>query len=197
MIIGITGGSGAGKSTVSKLFEERGVYVTDADIAAREIVKKGQPALQEIAETFGEGVINDDGTLARRALGDIVFSSPQSLKKLNEIMHPRIAEYIKSRINEHKGELALIDGAALIESGIDRMCDYMCVVIADKQTRIERICARDGLSHEQAQARIEAQQPDEFYTSRADFIICNNGGDDELEAQVESILNEIELRKSE
>jgi dephospho-CoA kinase len=196
VVLGVTGGSGTGKTTVSSMFAEYGAYVIDADIAARAVVEKGNPALAEIKKEFGSAIINSDGTLNRRALGDIVFAEPEKLKKLNDITHPYIADYIKKRLDQYSGGLALIDGAVLIESGIGSMCDYMCAVIAEHDTRMRRICERDKLTQEQAQARISAQKNDSFYIENADFIILNNEYTDALRKNVENILKVIELRKS-
>lgn len=196
IVLGVTGGSGSGKTTVSSVFAEYGAYVIDADIAARAIVEKGQPALREIEKEFGAGVINSDSTLARRVLGDIVFSDAAKLEKLNSITHPYITDYIKEHLGKYTGALALIDGAVLIESGIGSMCDYMCAVVANRDIRVRRICARDNLTREQAQARISAQKPDDFYVEKADFVIRNDGGADALRECVKNILKAVELRKS-
>lgn len=191
VVLGITGGTGTGKTTVSALFAEYGVYVIDADKVSRAVTAAGQPALFEIAEAFGTEIFNDDGTLARRRLGDIVFANPEKLNRLNQITHPYITAYIQSLLETYNGAFALIDGAVLIESGIYAMCDYLCVVLADREVRAERIMTRDDLTRMQAYARIEAQQKDDFYKQYADFVIWNNGDMDALRICVKNIIEKI------
>lgn len=196
VIIGITGGSGAGKTTVSDILRRNGVAVIDADIVAREVVERGKPALSEIAAEF-DGVILPSGELDRKKLGSIVFSDRKKLEKLNKITHKYITARIYKLIDECEGKCCAVDGAALFESGIDSECDYMCAVTADREVRIRRITARDGLSDEQAKKRIDSQMSDEEYAQKCDFIIRNNGSLSDTENDVMCCLNKINGRADE
>lgn len=171
-IIGITGKSGAGKTTVTKHFKKYDAEIIDADILAREIVKKGMPALAEIEKEW-EGVV-ENGSLNRRALAKIVFNDAEELHKLNTITHKYIVEEIKQRIKKSNAQIFVIDAIALFESGLSDLCDATVCVTADKDVRLKRIMARDNLTKVEAEDRINAQQSDEFYENRADFVILNN-----------------------
>lgn len=192
-IFGITGPTGAGKSTVSEMFRKYGVYIADADKAARRVTEKGGDCLYELYREFGDGILNSDGTLNRLALGDIVFADPQKLIILNRITHKYIKEYIEREINESGAALAAIDGAVIIGSPVMDMCDKLVVVMADRETRLCRIKERDGLTPEAAQLRISAQLSDDEYLRHADYVIYNNG---QLEGdEIERICNEIKAEK--
>lgn len=190
-IIGLTGPSGAGKSTVSAMFSKRGAHVIDADCVARRVVEKGMPALSEITQAFGTGVLLQNGELNRKALAKIVFSSPADLHKLNEITHKYIIAEIKREMEENSHAVFIIDAVALFESGLSAMCDRTVSVTAEKNVRIARIMARDGLTMEEATARIEAQQPDDFYISHSDFHVENNQEPDALLVAVNQILKDV------
>jgi len=191
-ILGITGGSGTGKSTVSRMLEEKGFYIIDADKVAREIVEVGMPALAEIKEYFGESVIKEDNSLDRRALAGIVFNDKNSLAKLNEITHKYITEEIDKRLSEFGGEWAVIDAPLLFESGIGDKCDLILSVVADYDVRKERIIKRDSLSQQQAEQRINAQKDKQFYIEKSDFVIENNGSEYELKREVEEFAGKLE-----
>lgn len=190
-LLGITGGSGCGKTTVSDVFRRHGVYVADADLAARTVVQKGQPALEEIERYFGKDVLLPGGELDRRRLGSIVFADASALNALNRITHKYITKIIFQELSEAQGELAAIDGAVLIESGIAEKCDALCVVSAWADIRTARIMRRDGLSREEAEKRIAAQRTDEFYRQHADFILDNNGDAEQLECEVIKIIKQL------
>ncbi len=195
LIFGITGGSGAGKTTVSDMFRTLGVYVADADLAAREVVKKGMPALAEITEYFGSDVLLGDGSLDRRKLAGIVFSDKASLKKLNEITNKYIKMYIEQQLSHADCEIAAIDGAVIIGSSVEPLCSYITAVTADRETRILRIMKRDSISRADAEKRIDAQQSDDFYIAHSDFVIQNNDITT-LRTQAENILNQIRKKES-
>jgi len=189
--LGITGGSGCGKTTVSEMLRKKGIDVIDTDKVARIIVETGKPALAEIIEHFGMEYINSDGTLNRRKLGNYVFSNPCKLLELNRITHKYISEYIEEYIDNYSGKIIGIDGAALIESGISEKCDYLLSVLCDEDKRIERIIYRDKIPFDDAKKRIKAQKNDEFYEENSDFIVYNNGNNEELEVRLCNIINEI------
>ncbi len=187
-IIGITGPSGAGKSTVSALFKESGAHIIDADIVAREVVTLGKPALDEIKKEWPEAVV--DGVLDRRVMARIAFSDESELHKLNSITHKYIIEEIKDEIKKSAATLFVIDAIALFESELKSMCDVTIAVIAKKDTRISRIMARDNLTRDAAESRINAQKSDDFYIDNADFTIYNDENSDFCE-KVGQILKEI------
>lgn len=191
IILGITGGSGCGKTTVSEILSKKGVDIIDCDEVARKIVEPKQPALYEIKAVFGNDYIKPDGTLDRKKMADLVFNSPKSLLKLNEITHKYVAEYIDLYIKNSNSDIVAIDAAALIESGIYKKCDYVLGVLAEKSVRLERIMNRDNLSYDEAKSRINAQKSDEFYVEKSNYIIYNNGDLDKTNEQITKILNEI------
>lgn len=172
-IIGVTGGTGGGKTTITEKMKKYGAYVVDADVVAREVTSAGMPALAEIA---AEWDVVSCGVLDRKALAKIVFNDEAQLHKLNGIVHKYVIEEIKSQMENCKEEIFVIDAIALFESGLSDICDVTVAVIADRSIRCERIMERDGLSHEEAIMRINAQESNEFYIERADFVIYNNNG---------------------
>lgn len=190
VVIGLTGGSGSGKSTVAMLMRQKGIDVIDADIIGREVVEKGKPALDEIVNEFGKDVLLSSGELDRKKLASIVFTDRGELKKLNEITHKYITEIVKQRLLEKTSDISAIDAAVLKESGIIDMCDHVIAVIAEKDVRIKRIMERDGISQKAACDRINSQEPDAKYVQYADFVI-NNSGDESLEVLLDDILHEI------
>lgn len=175
MIIGITGGSGCGKSSISSKFKESGFYVIDADVVARECVKIGKPSYNEIKEYFGNEVFLKNGELNRKKLAEIVFSNEEKLKALNSITHKYIKAEIKAQIKENKNKDIIIDAAVLHQGGLSEICDMTVCVIADKNVRIERIIKRDNLSYEEAERRIASQADDEKYKKQCDFFVDNSG----------------------
>lgn len=191
IILGITGGSGTGKTTVSKIFTENGIDVIDTDKVARIIVEPKKPALLEIEQSFGKEYIAPDGTLIRKKLAGAVFSDEKKLELLNSITHKYITEYVNSYISNYTGEIIGIDGAALIESGIYKQCDYLLSVLADKEIRIKRIVTRDSLSYDEAKTRIEAQKCDNFYIEKSDYIVYNNGKEESLRLEVKKIIDDL------
>jgi len=177
MVVGLTGQTGAGKSTVSKIFSANGFAVIDADQVARRVVEKGTKCLDEIADFFGEGVICEDGSLNRKALAAIVFSDKAKLETLNTITYPYITGEILRQIRVHSvkdEKLILLDAPTLFESRADDFCDIIISVLADPDIREKRIISRDGLTVEQARRRMNSQLDEEFFRSHSDYIIRNN-----------------------
>lgn len=183
MIIGITGGSGSGKSSVVKELEKDGFYIIDADLVARECVKQGKPSYNEIREHFGDGVFFENGELNRKKLGSIVFSEEKELAVLNSITHKYIHMEIKSEIEANPGRDIIIDAAVLKQGGFAELCDIIILVTAKKEIRIERIMKRDSLSFENAKNRIESQESDEQYKKYCDFAVDNSGKEDITEVK--------------
>jgi len=190
IVIGLTGGSGSGKSTIAALMKQKGIDVIDADKIARDIVRKGERALCEITKEFGEDVLLENGELDRKKLASIVFTNRDELKKLNRITHKYITEAIKQRLSQNLSDISLIDAPVLKESGIIDICDYVIAVIADKDVRVKRIIERDGITHQGALDRINSQELDEQYAECADFVI-NNSGDESIQYLVDDIMKKI------
>jgi len=194
-IIGITGGSGCGKSTVGEIFKSKGFCYIDTDKTAKEITQIGQPALAEIKACFGD-VFFENGELDRKALAKIVFSDNERLKQLNKITHKYITEKVINTLEECKNsgvKGAVIDGAALIESKINELCDCCIFVTASVESRLKRIVERDGLTLQEAQRRIGGQKSDDFYKNACDFTIVNDSGTEGLVESVDKILKELKL----
>ena len=193
-LIGITGGSGGGKSTVGALFEKYGFYYIDTDLIARAITEKDKSALKEIYDNFGN-VFFEDGTLNRKSLGKIVFSDKAQLDILNRITHKYITsevlEIIEKIRAENKYDGVIIDGAALIESGINKLCDKNIFVTADKEIRIKRIIDRDHISHEEALLRINGQMNDSYYKDSCDLVIDTGVSIEELSENIKNLAKEL------
>ena len=175
-IIGLTGGSGAGKSVVAAEFKKLGAGIVDADAIYRKLCNENLDMLYEIENEFGD-ILTDDKKLDRAKLASIVFSDNNKLKRLNEIT----ISYIKKASDEkfkdlkNKGiKIALYDAPTLFQTGTNSMCDGVIGIIADRNTRIERIIKRDNISKQAAIARIDAQPDDKFYYDRCQYIIKNN-----------------------
>jgi len=199
-VIGLTGGSGAGKGEVSLCFMSHGIRALDTDKVARLVCAPGQPCLDELKSYFGEGILRPDGSLDRRGLASMVFNESddnlrtEKLNALNNITHKHILAEVDAWMNARAAagdNMVVIDAPQLFESGFDKQCDYIVGVIADREVRIRHILARDSISREAANARVAAQKPDSFFTERCQFIVYNNGGLDALEGQVDNILDKI------
>ena len=191
-IVGLTGGSGSGKSTVSKIFENSGACIIDGDKISREITGKGSPVLEKLKDNFGSEIINPDGTLNRRKLGSIVFADKKSLETLNAVTHPAIYEKVVRIIEKNTGEYTvfIIDAAALFDcKPLLDLCNKIIVVCADKNVRINRICKRDGISQDDAENRINSQTSQEILVQKADFVIFNNGSLSDLEKSSGEVWN--------
>lgn len=199
-VIGLTGQTGAGKSTVRKLLKAKGAAVIDADFVAHEVADNNLSCLTDIVEHFSCMVLDEKGKLNRRALGRIVFSDRKKLALLNKIMFPYIVSTIKGQVTAYEqagAQIIVIDGATLIESGCAKMCSVLVSVTADEETRLTRIIHRDGISKRDAVRRVSAQNPEEFYIKASDYVIKNNGTPGDLERAAEKVFDEIERDKSE
>lgn len=175
-IIGLTGLTGAGKSTVAQKLMAYGCYHIDADKVAREVINNNENVKNKLKERFGADVINADGTTNRPLLASRAFADTDSTNALNEITHPAVIEEIKSIIKDmeevgYRG--IIIDAIALFESGLDSLCDFNVTVVAPKEIRLERIMKRDNITEEKALERINAQKNESFFTSKADFVLWN------------------------
>lgn len=185
--IGVTGGIGSGKSTVSQRLQELGAVIIDADKVAREIVEPGQPALKELDAAFA-GVLNEDGTLNRAELARQAFATPEATEKLNSITHPRIRERTNALFAqaEQAGEdVVVYDMPLLIENGETSRVDHVLVVDAPDEVRVRRLVESRGLDESDAKARIKAQIDRDSRLAAADTVMDNGGTVDELLAQVD------------
>ena len=175
-VIGLTGPTGAGKSTVSRALSDHGFFVADGDAYARLVTVKGSSVLSALARAFGDDIILPSGELDRRMLAARAFSSPDGTALLNAVMHPPITERIFTdikRAGDAGFDTAVVDAAALLESGIADKCDLIAVVTAPPEIRLARILARDGLTQTEALRRMEAQKNEAYYERFADIIIRN------------------------
>ncbi len=196
-VVGLTGQTGAGKSTVSGYFRSWGIPVIDCDRVARAVVEPGCPAFLQAVEAFGPGILREDGALDRAAVAAMVFSDPEKLEKWCDILYPAITEYIKERLKELEGEpLAVLDAPTLFESGAYRLCDFIVSVTAPAQERLRRIMARDGIGREAALRRMSAQREDAFYTGRSQAVIQNDGSPEKLREQMERLRKELMDREA-
>lgn len=191
LIVGVTGGTGSGKSTVCTYFKEKGAKIIDADIVARDIVLKGMPALLEIKEVFGSDVLFSDGSLDRKKLGKIVFASPEKLNILNGITHKYIIEEIKNKVFSSNEKMVVIDAALLFETELFKLCNKTIAVTAPENERERRILKRDSLEAETAKNRIASQKENSFYAEHSDYVIINDGDLDNLKSKTGEILKEL------
>lgn len=193
-IIGLTGGIGSGKSTVSRMLKDEGFPIVDADLISREVVEPGQPALGRLAEAFGPSVLNDDGSLNRGELARLAFADEEHTKLLNDITHPAINDRTREQFNALRNagtEAAIYDMPLLIEEGFDRLMDLVVVVDVAASTRLERLVQQRGLDRKDAEARIVRQIDDETRRAAADVIIDNNGTLEDLKPQVSDLAQKI------
>ena len=198
IVIGLAGGSGSGKTKISSLFSKHGIMSVNTDEIYHDLTSSQTPCLASIVEEFGRGVLNESGMLDRKALGAIVFSDPEKLGRLNTISHYYVLCTVREIISDAKARGyfgVIVDAPLLFESGFDRECDAIVAVVASKEKRVARIIARDGISATDANRRIANQLSDEFLSSRADYIITNNGTAEELSLQVECVVNKIKNNK--
>lgn len=197
-IIGLTGGIGTGKSTVSSYLAQKGCYIIDADKISREMTMKGAPALDDILEVFGKSYFDEEGNLNRKKLGDLVFREPAEKAKLEKIITQRVIKQTHETIeylakSGFKG-IVVVDAPLLFEFGMEKIVDESWLVTAALEKRIERIIERDGLTKEQILARINNQMSQDMQEKLSNYIIDNSGSVDELKKEIdfhlERIINE-------
>lgn len=190
-IVGITGGSGCGKTTALGELEKLGALIIDCDALYHSLLKENDELKNELFAAFPG--CERDGAVDRKALGLVVFNDGEALKRLNAITHRHIGLAVESLIEKHAmngGSLAAIDAVELISSGISKRCDLLVGISADKDVRIRRIMARDGIDYEAARLRIDAQRPDSYYKENCHAVIANNGDVDKFINEFKNILQE-------
>ena len=194
MIIGITGSSGAGKSTVCEIVKNKyNARIIDADKICKELCRKGSVYLEEIVEKFGKGILLKNGELDRKKLAKIIYGSEAKREILNNCTLKYIKEKIEQELQKLDNEkIIAIDAPLLFEAKLDSMCEFVIAVISDNiGLQIERIIKRDGITKEQAIARLKAQKTNEFYTTRSKYVIVNNGKIQEVEKKLDKIIKYI------
>ena len=190
--IGLTGGIGTGKSLVSNILNDLGATVVNADLLGHEAYLPGTVGFDMVVDAFGDQIVGEDGTVDRKRLGPIVFSSPQNMSKLNAIMHPLIRDMIQGQLEEYSSngtDVVVVEAAVLIEAGWQDLFDEVWVVTSDKETVIERLKDRNSLSREDAIARIESQMSNDERVGHSNVVISNDGTTDELADGVGQIWN--------
>ena len=190
-ITGLTGGRGTGKGTFAALLRDNGAGWVDADAVYRTLCAENREMLAALDAAFG-GVLDENGALDRPKLARIVFADPAKLRKLNEITLP----YIRAAsLDEMRAQgdcpFVLYDAPTLFEAGADDLCERIIGVLADTEVRVQRIMARDGLDEAAARARIGAQPDADFYRTRCDYIVENNGDLADLQRQADAILKDL------
>lgn len=191
-VIGLSGGTGTGKSLVCEYLIAHGAYIIDTDKIGHDIILKGEPAYGEIVAYYGDGILDEEGNIVRKRLGAIVFSDKKKLEFLNHCTHKYILEEIKRLIQNEKekgiAKYVVIDAPVLFEAGADKVCDTIWIVTADLPVRIQRIMKRDGIDYDMALARISNQKSPEEYAKLADVLIKNNGNKEDLQYQLDALL---------
>lgn len=191
-IIGITGGTGSGKTTALNVIKDMGGLIVDADEVYHTLLNESEPMLAAISERFPGAI--PEGTHDTKALGQIVFSNPEELRALNGITHKFVGEEIGRELTDwarRGGRIAAIDAIALIEGGIANVCKATVGIVAPLETRIERLMKREGISHEYAALRISAQKPNEFFEKNCDYIVNNDGAEEHFKIKCQEVFGTI------
>ncbi len=188
-IIGVTGSSGAGKTELCKFIQKSyDAEIIDADQVAKKLSKKGTMYLNSIVDSFGSDIVYKNGALNRKKLANMIYEDDKKREQLNSCTFDYIVQEIKNKINttNHK-EIILIDAPLLFESGLDSICDFVIVLISERDEQIKRICKRDGISEEDAIKRLNAQSSNEFFLESGDVIVYNNKTLKDLEKEVKKL----------
>ena len=192
-IIGVTGSSGSGKSTVSKMIcDELNVKIIDADKIAKKMQKPGNEYYKKIVELFGKDYLMPDKSLNREKIAKLIFEDGSKKQLLDELTKKYVVEEIKSEIDKMKDDFIVLDVPLLIESNLNNLCDIVIGVVANYDIKIDRICKRDNIKKENAILRLSSQKTNEFYEENVDYIVENNGGNyDKLLGRIREILQNL------
>ena len=194
MKVGLTGGIGAGKSTVADLFSQKGAVVIRSDELARQVIEPQTPGFQQVIDRFGKDFVNSEGYIDRAKLAQIVFQDDAALNDLENIIHPLVRSKTNQIIDQHTSETIIVNEIPLLlEKKMESLFDFLVIVISSEKNRLERLAQR-GLAAEQATARMAKQVSDEERKAAADFLIVNDGNLDQLEADVEKIWQTLQER---
>ena len=194
MKVGLTGGIGAGKSTVADLFSQKGGVVIRSDELARQVIEPQTPGFQQVLDRFGKEFVNSEGYIDRAKLAQIVFQDDAALKDLENIIHPLVRSKTNEIIDQHTSETIIVNEIPLLlEKKMESLFDFLVIVISSEKNRLERLAQR-GLTTEQATARMSKQVSDDERKAAADFLIVNDGNLDQLEADVEKIWQTLQER---
>jgi dephospho-CoA kinase len=193
IIVGLTGQSGAGKTTASKIFKENGFFVLNADSVARYIVSMDETT-KALAEHFGDIILKEDGKLNRRALADIVFTDSNKLQELNDMLFPLICKKVRETIGRYRKKYVLLDAPQLFESGMNKECDFVVSVVAPHDVLVERIMGRDIINKKSAEDRLASQLSEEFFRDNSDFVIDTANPIQETSIEVQKIIDKIVTR---
>lgn len=187
-ILGVTGGSGTGKTVVCRILKEQGGKIIDADVVSKKLQQKGQPVFEAIVAHFGEGVVGADGELDRKVLGSIVFNDKSEMQVLNGIVHKHVAAEMKRRVEEYREQgdipFVVLDVPIPIEEGFFDTCNTVWAVVANDDLRISRLMKRMMISEAEAAKRIGAQMTNREYSDLADCTIENEGNVEDLKKLV-------------
>lgn len=185
LVIGITGNIGTGKSTVLHMLRELGAFIIDADQVAHEVMAPGGPAYQAVIKAFGPDVVQADGQIDRKRLGEIVFAQPDQLSRLETIVHPAVFARLTHLLDEAGEQVVFIEAIKLLEAGMAiNLCDQVWVITAPRAHQIERLMRTRNMSRDEAEARMALQSPQALKTSQADVVIHNDGSMEDLQQQV-------------
>lgn len=196
-VIGITGSSGAGKSTVCSILQkEYQVKIINADKIAKRLSKRGTSYIDEIVKKFGKDILDDDGELKRKKLAEIIYTDPEKRRELNSCTFKYIRKEIQREIKEERDvSTVVIDAPLLFECELDKLCHYVVGIISKKELQIERIVVRDNIDYEHAERRLSAQEENEFYISRCNEIIENNNDISYIENCVQQMAKKCNITK--
>ncbi len=202
--VGLTGNIASGKSNAGRVFTELGAHVIDADAIAHEVLAPNTEGHQKVVEAFGKDILDSGGSIDRRRLGEIVFSDPEKRELLNRLVHPRVRAEIVRRIAEleqnNRTGIIIVDAALMVETGSYKLYDFLVVVTCDPALQLVRVMSRDGLSVEEARARMAAQLPAEEKVKVADYTIDTSGTLRQTREQIETVYRDLllqELRRTE
>lgn len=189
LLVGLTGGIGSGKSTVARLFAERGAVIVDADVLSRVAVEPGTPGFERIVDRFGPEVVTGDGEIDRQALAAIVFADDAARRDLESIVHPEVGRGLLAAIEAHRDSDAIVvfDAPLIVEGGFGGGLGVLVVVTAPREEQVARLIRDRGMSAGEAEARIAAQSSTEEKVARADHVIVNDGSLEDLEVAVGEI----------
>ena len=194
MKVGLTGGIGAGKSTVADLFSKRGAVVIRSDELARQVIEPQTPGFKQVTSRFGNEIINDEGNIDRAKLAQVVFDDDVALKDLENIVHPLVRERTNQLMSEQTSETIIVNEIPLLlEKKMESLFDFLVIVISSEKNRLERL-SQKGVLEEQAKARMAKQVNDQDRKAAADFLIVNDGNLDQLEADVQKIWQTLQER---